>query len=223
MKPYVDSGLAELVQGDALSSSDMTRAWTQAALGGPVDVIQFTLGSTEASFSFTKGFTINPPDLCTAALLNTLATFPNPASTSPPRLIITSAFGVTKATHKALSLSMRTFYSTIKGPHDDKMGMETICGYSAGWTPAANEHKPSEKILPAGWDERLPQKGWLKHAVILRPAFYTDGKMTGKYRVGDDTLSGVYIISRRDVAHFIVTDLLANWEKYDGKGVSIAY
>ncbi|KAG8858385.1 hypothetical protein FRB96_005270 [Tulasnella sp. 330] len=224
MKPFIDSGVAEIVQGDALVADDLTRAWAQATVGGPVDVVLFTLGSTQASFSISSlSFTINPPNLCTAALLNTLTTLPHSSATVQPRFIITTSFGVTKASHSSVPLLTRPLYSMIKGPHADKMGMESICTYSAGWTPGAKEKIPSEEILTTGWEDRLPGKGWMKHVVILRPALLTDGPETGKYRVGDEKLTGVWTVSRKDVAHFIVTDLLANWEKYEGKGVSIAY
>lgn len=50
----------------------------------------------------------------------------------------------------------------------------------------------------------------------------TDGVEKGKYKTGEN-LSGLYSISRKDVAHFIANDLSQNWEKWDGKAVEIGY
>ncbi|KAG9034150.1 hypothetical protein FRB95_013795 [Tulasnella sp. JGI-2019a] len=220
MKPFIESGLAELVQGDALSWDDGTRAWAQATLDGPVDVVLFSLGLMASISIFPLGFVLDPPNACTNALLNIFATFPNTTSTTQPRFVIISAFGSTKASKASVPFLMKPLYYMLKGPHADKTGMEEVCAYSAGWP---DEHKATKEILPAGWEGRLKHgRGWLKHAVVIRPGIFTDGEVTGKYRVGDDQMHGVYMISRKDIAHFIVTDLLPNWEKYGGRGISIA-
>jgi len=223
LKPYIESGSAQLVKGDALSENDLKAAWNEALSSGPIDVVLFSVGGIPG-FSFTKGFVVTPGNLCAAALLNTLATFSQ--STTPPhpqpRLIVITVLGLTKASHASLPLPIRGLWATMPGPHADKLGMEKLVHHSAGWTPEWNEKGPSEEILLPGWEARLPEKGWLKHAVVVRPALLTDGQERGKYRVGEE-LKGVYSVSRRDVAHFISNDVLPNWEKYDGKGWSIAY
>lgn len=46
IKPYIASGKARLVQGDALKEEDVKQAWNSAAEGddGPLDAIIFTVG-----------------------------------------------------------------------------------------------------------------------------------------------------------------------------------
>lgn len=45
MKPHVESGRAQLVQGDALVEDDVKRAWEKATdFGRTVDFVVFTLG-----------------------------------------------------------------------------------------------------------------------------------------------------------------------------------
>ncbi|KAG9000924.1 hypothetical protein FRB93_012529 [Tulasnella sp. JGI-2019a] len=41
MKPFVESGLVELVQGDTLGWDDVSRVWAQATRDGPVDIVLF--------------------------------------------------------------------------------------------------------------------------------------------------------------------------------------
>lgn len=174
------------------------------------------------SFSVAKfGFVLPAPSICTTALLNTFSTIPNTAApSSQPRFVIISALGVTKDSQPDVPYAMRPINALIKAPHADKLGMERITHYSAGWTPEWKDRGPSEDVLAPGWEAKLPGKGWLKHAVIIRPAILTDGPAGEKYRVGEH-VKGLYTISRKDVAHFIVSDLLENWEKYDGKAISI--
>lgn len=46
ISPYIASGMARIVEGDALNEADVRRSWEQAADGGakPVDVVLFTIG-----------------------------------------------------------------------------------------------------------------------------------------------------------------------------------
>lgn len=109
----------------------------------------------------------------------------------------------------------------LKVPHADKLGMEKAIHWSAGWE--WKDKEPPSTLLPEGWKERLGgSEGWLKSAVIVRPTMLTDGVEKGKYKTGEN-LSGLYSISRKDVAHFIANDLSQNWEKWDGKAVEIGY
>ncbi|KAG9014702.1 hypothetical protein FRB94_010549 [Tulasnella sp. JGI-2019a] len=225
MKPHIDSGSAKLVKGDALVETDMTAAWEAATSDGPIDVVIFTVGGVP-SFSITKlGAVLDRPDLCSTALLNTFSTMPKVtagsiASSPQPRFIIITSNGVTKDSHAKLPYLMRPVYAMLESPHADKIGMERICHYSAGWASEWKEDGPSEVVLASGWESKLPGKGWLKHMIVVRPAFLTDGQAVKEYRVGEQ-LEGVYTVSLRDVAHFIAGDLLDNWEKYDGKAISI--
>lgn len=106
----------------------------------------------------------------------------------------------------------------------------------------ASEGPVSEDVLPRGWQdiEGLPAAGSLKSIVVLRPALLLDGeckgdkvapaKVNGKdkgevkqpYRVVEEDITG-YTISRKDVAHFAVEGALADWNKWEGKRLGIAY
>ena len=44
IKPYVSSGKAHLVKGDALKAEDVANAWAQAAEIGSIDFVIFTVG-----------------------------------------------------------------------------------------------------------------------------------------------------------------------------------
>ena len=44
MRPHVESGRAQLVQGDALVEDDVKAVWEKAADGRAVDYVVFTLG-----------------------------------------------------------------------------------------------------------------------------------------------------------------------------------
>jgi len=44
MKPYIESGKATLVTGDAMSLEDVSAAWKKASSQGTVDLVLFTVG-----------------------------------------------------------------------------------------------------------------------------------------------------------------------------------
>ncbi|KAG8997517.1 hypothetical protein FRB90_012491, partial [Tulasnella sp. 427] len=100
MQPFVKSGRAKLVKGDALVEDDVRKTWTEAnADGVPVDVVLFTVGGTP-KFTLNKGFVIDPPNLCTSALLNVLCALPR---TRPqPKLVAITSNAVTPTTHDDL-------------------------------------------------------------------------------------------------------------------------
>lgn len=167
-------------------------------------------------------FAIDNPDICTKSLLNTLRTLPQ--SSAQPKFIVITAYGATKAERASVPLPLKPLYPLLNDAHADKLGVERIIHYSAGWTPEWHEPRgPAETILAPGWEDTLPgPKGWLKHAVILRPGIFKEGEATGKYRVGEK-LTGVWSITREDIAHFIVGDLVKDWDKYENKAIDIAY
>jgi hypothetical protein len=152
-------------------------------------------------------------------------------STSPKFIAITS-IGLTPDAHDNLPLLLKPLYRyLLAGPHADKLGAERLLAHCSGkdWT----DEEPSPEIMsgPLGnWSDRegLPSKGTLKDIVIIRPAVLTDGKCKGDagkatYRASEQYLSSGYRVSRRDVAHFICTDLIKNWSKWNGRAVHIAY
>ena len=85
--------------------------------------------------------------------------------------------------------------------------------------------------------EGMPEEGSLGRVVIVRPAFLTAGPCKGDeidgsdkkvgqrgYRVFDDEKSSEgWTISRRDVAHFISEQALEDWDRYEGKRVTVMY
>lgn len=225
IKPYIASGKARIVVGDALKEDDVRRSWEAAneGEGGSVDMCLFTVGGTP-KFNMTKGFVIDPPDLCTRAMLNVLATMPR---TGPqPKLILISSTGLSKASHAQLPLPLKLMYGyLLRVPHADKLGMERAVAHVAGWTWEDEEPKP--EIMPEGWSARLPEVGFATEVLVVRPALLTDGKCKadegGKYRAEEREVPSGYSVSRRDVAHFIVESGLKDWAKWKGKCVRMAY
>ncbi|THH04024.1 hypothetical protein EW145_g5823 [Phellinidium pouzarii] len=227
IQPYIASGQARIVPGDALKEEDHQRAWDVAAEGEGegVDTVIFTVGGLP-KFSLTKGAIIEPPDLCTRCILNLLATFPKPGSgVPPPRLLLVSTMGLGPAAHDALPLAMKPLYSyLLRSPHADKLCMERAIAHVGGLTWSSEDiGEPSAEILPLGWDSRVGPEGWLKSFIVVRPAMLTDGKAKGAYRASGAEIPGAYYISRKDVAHFIVEQALSDWQKWEGKHVRITY
>ncbi|OSD08242.1 hypothetical protein PYCCODRAFT_1441226 [Trametes coccinea BRFM310] len=240
MQRYVKSGQATLVCGDGLKLEDVQKGWEAAleAGNGSIDVVLFTIGGVP-TFQLTKGFVLNPPDLCTRSLLNLFRTIPSllrdPAS--QPRFIIVTSRGITPSSHKTLPFALKGFYGTfLAGPHADKLGAERVLAHVMGrpWDAKTADGKVRETVLPTDWHALpgLPARGELKRVVIVRPALLTDGEChgdeaekTGKapYKAIAGEIDGGYTVSRRDTAHFIVNGALKDWEKWQGKGVVLVY
>ncbi|TFY60016.1 hypothetical protein EVJ58_g5413 [Rhodofomes roseus] len=235
IQPYIRSGTARLVQGDALKADDVQRGWeaAQNAKDGTIDLVLFSIGGTP-TFHATKGFLVHPHDLCTKSLLNLVTTIPDALRTpsAQPRFVIISSIGITRAAHAELPLLLKPFYGYfLRGPHVDKLAMERVIAHCAGWRWDAET--PDTEILPATWTSlpNLPAFGELTHVVAIRPALLTSGacKADAKkgrkepYRLKDGELGDGYTISREDVAHFLVEGLLSNWAQWEGKAAHIAY
>ncbi|KAG9043886.1 hypothetical protein FS837_009032 [Tulasnella sp. UAMH 9824] len=223
MLPFIKSGQATLVKGDALVEDDVRTAWIEANADGlPVDTVLLSVGGTPR-FTLSKGFVINPPNLCTTSLLNLLSVIPHDLPTQPKIVAVTSN-GVTADSHKSIPFLAKGFYALISVPHADKLGMEKVIHWSAGWSEDSwKDGNPEAHILPHGWESKLGGRaGWLKSIVVVRPAILTDGEEAAKYKAGED-LAGLWTVSRRDVAHFISNDVLRNWSKWEGKAVSVGY
>ncbi|KAJ7493416.1 hypothetical protein B0H11DRAFT_962109 [Mycena galericulata] len=230
IQSYVKSGHARLLKGDATKEEDTRRAWNEA---GVVDVLFFSVGGTP-SFSVTKGIVIEPRNLVTQCILNVLCTMPTYSDAPQPRIIAISSTGLTPTAHAALPLLMKPMYTMLNVPHKDKVGLERVIAHCAGWAwNSEADGEPTADIMGERWMERegLPGPGTLKHVLIIRPAFLTDGKCvadkvesTGKgkmYRVSENELGG-YTISRKDIAHFIA-DALGRWDEFENKHVNVAY
>ena len=191
---------------------------------------RFCLGALP-SVSLTKGVYLNPPDVCTHSLINLLKTCPEEQLSDPPRLVIVSSNGIGSQGHAELPFVLKPFYSVVlRNPHADKLGLEHVAAHAAGRNFGLNEKDvPDKKILEPGWEASsgVPQ-GVFGSTLIVRPALLTDGECKadtageGAYRV-DEKLPKAYNISRKDVAHFIAERALQDWNKWEGKSVTITY
>jgi len=233
IRHFVALGKAKLIEGDALNPDDVKAAWDQATTIHPenpgVDFVLFTVGGTP-SFKVSKGFVIDPPNLCTQCLLNVLCTMPKlPA---PPKYIVLTSIGLTEEAHHNLPLLLKPLYGyLLTGPHEDKYGAERVAAHCVGREWTEREPKPEVMSGPLGnWSDRgrLPEKGSIKEFVVVRPAMLTDGeckadKAEGAYKVSEQYLRDGYRVSRKDVGHFIATRLFQEWSEWEGKIIHIAY
>ncbi|TFK36425.1 hypothetical protein BDQ12DRAFT_686871 [Crucibulum laeve] len=234
IQPYIKSGKARLVKGDALVIEDVRRSWEEAGKDGKVDVLLFTVGGTP-KFTITKGFVIDPVNLVTQSLLNALITLPK--DEPEPRIVTISSIGLSRTSHAALPLPLKPLYGyLLQVPHKDKLGAERVISHVAGWTWNTKEDgEPGEEIMGSDdWTKRegLPSNGSLKKILVVCPALLTDGeclaekedKKSGKpaYRVLAGELRG-WTVSRKDVAHFVADAVLNHWDEFENKQVSIAY
>ncbi|KAH9910783.1 uncharacterized protein BXZ73DRAFT_57737 [Epithele typhae] len=236
MQPYIQSGKARLIKGDTLQPDTLEAAWASAlaAGNGNVDVVLFTVGG-KPSFTLS-GVVMTPPDLVTRSITNVVRTLPPSlrAPESQPRFVVITSYGMNREEHAALPLPMKPFYSILlPAPHRDKLGVERVLSHCMG-TPWDPKDVVVDEVLAPGWEstEGLPGVGELKKVVIVRPAFFTDGKCVGDepggkaepYRTNaDGKLKGMYTVSRKDVAHLITSVILPQWERYQGKAVAIGY
>lgn len=64
IQPYISSGTARIVKGDALKPEDVKRGWEVAleAKGGAVDLLLFTLGTLTPSSPHMNAILIYPPE-----------------------------------------------------------------------------------------------------------------------------------------------------------------
>ena len=193
MKPHVESGRAQLVQGDALVSDNVKHAWDKATdYGRVVDYVVFTIGTLcslrseivlltlssavgatpdMSSFKLTKGFTINPPNITTNAILNVLCTMPE--SDPRPKLIAATSIGVTKDSPTPLVYKPLYAY-LLREPHADKLGLERVLAHLSGreW----DDREPRAEITTVDevkWQDRkgLPSSGSLETLVLRLPLF----------------------------------------------------
>jgi len=81
------------------------------------------------SFTLTKGFVLNPPNLCSNSLFNVLSCLASTlAGGTQPKLVVISSNGLTDAGHASLPLLIKPLYSVLLGsPHTDKLVMEREC------------------------------------------------------------------------------------------------
>ena len=163
-----------------------------------------------------------PPNVSTVALLNVVRAIHSTQHSSPPRMIVVSAGAVTKASMAHVAFPARQIVAwVLRAPNMDKRGMEALVFH--GWGKEYEKDMtplPQHGILPPDWKTVLPPEGWAKSVVILRPPRLTDGKETGKYGVFVDTAGGS-VMSRKDLANFVVDDLLNDWSRYEGHIIAL--
>ena len=193
-----------------------------------------------SSFKVTKGFTIDPPNITTKAILNVLCTMPT--SPTPPKVIAITSIGVTK--DSPIPLVYKPLYGyLLRGPHADKLGLERVLAHvgGRGW----DNKEPRDDITTVDgvkWQDRtnLPAPGSLEVLVIRPPAFVeskqkpapssstgndSDAKKDDEkpgYRVGSSELGGTYKISREEVAHFIAENAMKDWDQFKGKCITVS-
>ncbi|CAE6417209.1 hypothetical protein ACGC1H_002189 [Rhizoctonia solani] len=203
MSEYIRNGLAKLVRGDALVREDVQNAWDVANSDGPVELIFSGIGGYP-SFSITKGFVLDPPDLTTRSMSILLSVVQ--ASAVRPRLITVSSNGLDGQTHSLLPLPLRVLYDgLLKKPHEDKLGLERNV------------------------KQATSSEGWLdpKNLVIIRPSLLTSGKCVADtkpdaYRTGDE-LKSAWTVSRADVGHFIAEKVVGEWDQWAGRAWVVSY
>ncbi|KAJ7072017.1 hypothetical protein C8F01DRAFT_972960 [Mycena amicta] len=226
---FIAAGRARLVQGDATNEQETIRGWEAA---GVVDAVVFSVGGTP-SFGL-KGITINPHNLVTQCILNVLCTMPSYQNAPQPKLVCISSIGLSPTAHKALPWLMKPLYGMLDGPHKDKLGLERVLFHCAGWKWDPTTGEPDLDITGDNWQQRrgLPPPGTLKHVLIVRPAWLTDGKSKadeveaeGKgrqgYRYSENEL-GCYTISRADIAHFVANSF-GRWHELGNKRINVGY
>ncbi|KDQ61250.1 hypothetical protein JAAARDRAFT_191348 [Jaapia argillacea MUCL 33604] len=205
VQPFISSGQARIVQGNAMKSDDVNRAWDTAGKGEPegvVDLCLFSIGATTGKFSLTKGAIINPINVCNQSMMNVLCTMPKPARTKDK-----------------IGLE-RVLYHVGGKPYT-----ETEMGGEPGEEILEKEWNRTR--------EGLPPEGKFTNTVTVRPALMFDGDCKGDapankagkapYRFAEGNFPGAWTISRQDVAHFIVEVILPEWEKWAGKVATIGY
>ncbi|KAL0571803.1 hypothetical protein V5O48_010158 [Marasmius crinis-equi] len=137
----------------------------------------------------------------------------NPPARS--KVVVGSSARATKKSPAALPFLLKLLYAILPTPHNDKLGLERLAHYSAGWS--CNERDVDFEALSPDWGKNLPMPGFgaLKDVMLARPALLADGGCVadsgGKpYRVGGDDPGG-WTVLRRGVAHLIVDAVMNRW------------
>lgn len=170
-------------------------------------------------------------------MLNVVRTIPSNQRSpgTQPKLIALSTTGSTKASYRRLPLPIKVFYSwLLTQPHIDKFCMERVMAHCAG-TPFEDEGFHAD-ILPPRWQtmEGMPAEGSFKSVLVVRAAWLTDGPAKADEQTAgrakppytfrkDDSESLGYNISRQDVAHFVVENVIPRWSEWEGKRASVFY
>ncbi|KIJ42745.1 hypothetical protein M422DRAFT_31265 [Sphaerobolus stellatus SS14] len=227
LQKYIKNGQAKVIKGDATVKEDIRKAFTETSTNGnTLDAVLFSVGGSP-SFTLTKGFVLNPPNLCSSSLFNVLACYPTNTPDAPqPKLIIISSNGLTDAGHAALPILIKPLFSSsaLKSAHADKLVMERAVFHASNLTWPQKDPANIATFLGASWKDELKEPGYLKEVVIVRPSLLVNGNDSpprGAYRTSTEELKGAYTISRKEVAHFVVEGVLKHWDQWRGKFVNI--
>jgi len=195
--------------------------------------MSFTVGMLP-KISIT-GFKFDHPTLCSSSMHTLLSAWPsaNIEGTSPTKLIIVSANGITPKSYQSLPWLARVIYRLIHVPHVDKRAMEQFVSYcaagSGSFECSPEEIKQLEKSghLFSNWQETLKKGDWLD-VCILRPSLYTSGDSKcetqgiGAIRIGSEDLPSPWFISRKDVAWLIAKKITQEWSDWRGKALAVS-
>jgi len=234
-----------LFKGDAHNKAQVEEAINMA--GDDLEAVVFTIGfqppnsTTAAIKAAAGGFKLDPPDICTRALTHVLVPFCEVYARQPesrkPRLVINSSMGMGAGAHKCLPFALKMLYTImLKYPHQDKIAMEVVLHEALIPTPSypsffpSPSEIPSEIITPTALAALPKSIIHPSHALILRPALFTDGPEKGvdRVRAGQEgEIKSCYTISRLDVGGFAAACLADKdgelAKKWFGKQVVLAY
>ena len=248
MQPHVKSGRAQLVRGDTLVLGDVRYVWGKATdYGRVVDYVVFTTGKSSSTrdvqvtllttssfvgaalgkpaFDPFRGFTTNPPNLLTKAILNVLCTIPN--SVPQPKFIAATSIIVADSMIAKAKPFLRPIFglpiqslNTVRKLHMDWLGIERVLAHGSG-RPWGDE-EPQAKVTTVDrikWQDRkgLPSPGSLE-ILVLRPKSIIE-RWVQVERPNEAT----HTISREEVAHFITETAMKNWNLCKDIAVVVRY
>ncbi|TPX69380.1 hypothetical protein SpCBS45565_g02412 [Spizellomyces sp. 'palustris'] len=207
------------VKGDAFVKEDVEGAFD--SIGSDLGTVLFSIGG-KPSFANPLAPKLEPAEVCERGIgvvLPVLKAYGEEYGVQP-RLVVVSSSGLGTVGHAELPLIMKPMYSwLLKEPHADKEKLEAHVYHAAGLThPDATIDQSTQTSLHT---QSLPQPGWLKEFVIVRPAFLTDGPCTQNYRA-DEHLK-TYTISRADIGHFIGKACVGEGCTWVNKAVTVGY
>ena len=200
------------------------------------DLLHRNVTGGTPKITLAHGAVIEPRNLCTQSFLNVLCNMPQ--LEQEPKFVFVSSTGLTKASHANLPILFKPLYSwLLQIPHADKLGLERVLHYIAGKPWADPE--PGPEVMNGGvgggveWTSRpgLPAAGSMKNWIVVRPALLTDGdceadkeEKKGKaYKIVEGDGYKGYIVSRADIAHFIVEEAILRWDQWKGKILAVGY
>ena len=228
------------IKGDATDSDSLKKALNE--LTSPLDTLVTSIGGVpvtglaEIPKILYRGFSINPPNLCTQGITATIPLFQEiyESITSPdgkkPRLVAVTSQGIGAKAHKFLPWYLKIVFSFIKLPHSDKAAMELSLKQCLTSIPEDSLF-PEESDISKGSPCKVEIKNQKKfldpnNLAIIRPSLLTNGELKGKYRVGQEgTIRNAGWISRRDAGSFVGRMIAGvdGEDKWWGHQVVVAY